>query len=127
MRRLATVNKIPIQYAVPISVEMETDANGLLNGNKKVTYGEKQTYYAYMSPGRGKADLYMFGDQEDYQATLVCESDCPFVVGTRLWIKNNKSQYNWIVVRKAETISHIVCAIKEVSVSWQSLLTQQKS
>ena len=126
MRRLAQVNKIPVQYSLPESVQMETDENGLLTGNKIVAYGDKQTYYCYMSPSRGKADLYMFGDQEDYDATLVCESDCPFVEGTRLWIRNTHNAYNWIVVRKAETISHIIYAIKEVSVSWQSLLTQQK-
>ena len=126
MRRLATVNKIPIQYAVPKSVTMETDANGLLTGNKVVEYDEKQTYYAYMSPNKGRADLYMFGTETDYNAVLVCEKDCPFVEGTRLWIKTNHNQYNWIVVKKADTISHIVYAIREVVVSWQSLLTQQK-
>ena len=121
IKRLATVNKKTFKYSNPSDVQMVTDSNGLLTGEKKVTYSPKASYKAYITPHKGRADLEMFGTDIKYSGVIVAEKDCPLDENSRLWIDTNSTAYNWVVVRKAETLDHIIYAIEEVNVSWASV------
>ena len=121
IHRLARVNKKKIGYSNPKTVTMETDSDGLMTGEKLVTYDTKQYYYAYVTPQRGRADLDVFGVELNYDGVIIAEMDCPFDEETRLWIDTTKQAYNWVVVRKAKALQHIIYAIKEVDTSWSQL------
>lgn len=121
IKRLATVNKKKIYYANPSQVVMATDDYGLMTGEKTVTYEEKKPYKAYITPHKGRADLEVFGTEIKYSGVMIAESDCPIDENSRLWIDTNGSAYNWVVVKKAPALEHIIYAIEEVNVGWQSL------
>lgn len=118
MRSLAR-NKKHFYYALYKSKDEITDSYGNKTGQYTLTYESPVGYWANISPATGVSDLEMFGQNTNYSHVIsTSDMTCPITETTHLWIGvPTTDPYNYVVVRKAESLNCISYAIREVNTS----------
>ena len=134
--RILSRNKKDIWYANRVSDEYVTDNNGLKSGEKQNTYADpvKVRMSMAISSGannlgsQGIAELEPYGIVTGYTARAVTEDlNCPMEEQSKVWYGieptatvNNQTvsvPHNYVVVRKAKSLNHLIYYLKEVDVS----------
>lgn len=112
-------NKKTFFYALYTGKEEVIDSFGRKTGQYTLTYSSPKEYKANISPATGTTDLAQFGQNTDYSHVISTSNmDCPFDETTHLWIGiPNTDPYNFVVVRRAESLNCISFAIREVKTS----------
>ena len=134
--RILERNKKDLWYANRISASYVTDKNGMKTGEKEQTYAEpvKVRMSMAISSGannlgsQGIATLEPYGIVTGYTARAVTEDlNCPMEEQSRVWYGIEPTTevegvtvpvpYNYTVVRKAKSLTHLIYYLKEVDVS----------
>lgn len=122
-------NKQPLWFSNPVADEYVTDENGYKTGEKQNTYGTpvKVRMSMAISSGannlgsQGMAELERYGIATGYTHRAVTDDmDCHMNEESHVWYKispENGQPYNFVVVRKAESLNHLIFYLKEVDVS----------
>ena len=115
--RCLKINRQKIFYALYTGKTAETDTDGNLTGDYVETYAEPVAMKVNVSPAKGKTNIEMFGEEEDYTRSIVTDKmDCPIVESTLLWIgKPVTENANYRVTRVARSLHHITYAIEEIA------------
>ena len=133
--RVLSRNKQDIWYANPTGSTYATDSNGLKTGEKTITYGTatKTRMSMAISSGannlgsQGMANVEPFGLVTGYTHRAVTEDlNCSMGEESKVWygieptrIVDNKEvavPHNFVVVRKAKSLNHLIYYLKEVDV-----------
>lgn len=136
-------NKEYLWYANPTGEEYVTDANGYKTGERKITYETptKVKMSMAISSGannlgsQGMAELERYGIATGYTHRAVTDDmDCPMGEESLVWYKIEPTQtveetvdgqtvetevsvpHNFKVVRKAQSLNHLIYYLKEVDV-----------
>lgn len=93
------------------------DAEGRYTGEKKLTYANPKFARMNISPATGNSDLEPFGNNATYSHVLVTDiMDCEIDEQTIIWYgRKPDEKYNYLVVRKAKTLNHVIYALQEVN------------
>ena len=129
-------NKKPIWYANRISESYATDSNGLKTGEKKQTYGTPQEMRCSISissgannlGSQGMVTLNPYGLTTSYTHNAITEDmSCPLKEDGILWYGREPTvtvdgqtvavPHNYVVVRKAESLNHLIYYLREVDAS----------
>ena len=129
-------NKKPIWYANRTGESYATDANGLKTGEKVQAYNTPQQMRCSLSissganniGSQGMATLNSYGIETGYTHNAVTEDmNCPLNEDGIVWYErtptievNGKTvavPHNYVVVRKAESLNHLIYYLKEVDAS----------
>lgn len=118
MRSLAR-NKKSFYYALYTGKSEVTDGYGRKTGQYTMTYSTPVLFKANIAPATGVSDLEMFGQNTNYSHVIsTSDMTCPIDETSHLWIGvPTTDPYNFVVVRKAESLNCISYAIREVNVS----------
>lgn len=136
-------NKEYLWYANPTGEEYVTDANGYKTGERKITYATptKVKMSMAISSGannlgsQGMAELERYGIATGYTHRAVTDDmDCPMGEESLVWYKIEPTRtveetvdgqtvetevsvpHNFKVVRKAQSLNHLIYYLKEVDV-----------
>ena len=134
--RILERNKQLIWFANPTGEEPVTDANGFLTGEKRIVYGEPVAAKMSMAissgannlGSQGMAELERYGITTGYTHRAVTEDmDCPMREESLVWYRKEPytgegddrqlTAHNFKVVRKAQSLNHLIFYLKEVDVS----------
>ena len=134
--RCLSRNKKVLWYANRVSESYVTDTNGLKTGEKAQTYGTPVKLKASisMSSGannmgsQGLAELTPYGISTGYTHNAITEDmNCPLDEESLVWYGREPTKivgdkevavpYNFRVVRKAESLNHLIYYLKEVEAS----------
>ena len=122
-------NRKDIWYANPLSWEYATDSNGYKTGEKIAIYGEPvhDRMSMAISSGannlgsQGIAEVEPYGIVTGYTHRAVTyDMNCPIAEESRIWFgiePTNGTPHNFEVVRRAESLNHIIYYLKEVDVA----------
>ena len=117
-------NKQPIYYSLYQGKTEIVDANGNRTGEYTQNYSTPVSLQVNISANKGYSEIEMFGANIVYDNTIVTDLGCQMDEHTRLWVgipafdnDNNVLPYNYVVVRKAQSLNSITYAIKKVEVS----------
>lgn len=129
-------NKKYLWYALQTGITAVVDANGHKTGEKDMTYGDpvKVRMSMAISSGannlgsQGIAELEPYGIVTGYTARAVTEDmNCPIDETSHIWygIEPTKTvegvtvdvPHNYMVVRKAKSLNHVIYYLKEVDVT----------
>ena len=128
-------NKEYLWFANPTGEEYVTDANGYKTGERTITYGTpvKVKMSMAISSGannlgsQGMAELERYGIATGYTHRAVTDDlSCQMCEESLVWYKINPSDevdgvevshpHNFKVVRKAQSLNHLIYYLKEVDV-----------
>lgn len=134
--RVLARNKKELWYANRLSASYVTDRNGLKTGEKRQAYSEpvKVKMSMAISSGannlgsQGIATLEPYGIVTGYTARAVTEDmNCPMEEQSKVWYQAEPTKevdgkivpvpHNYVVVRKAKSLNHLIYYLKEVDVS----------
>ena len=122
-------NKQDLWYSNPSAETYVTDSNGYKTGEKRITYATpvKVRMSMSMSSGannlgsQGMAEIERYGIATGYTHRAVTnDMNCPMGEESHVWYRitpANGRQHNFVVVRKAQSLNHLVYYLKEVDVS----------
>lgn len=115
-------NRRSFYYATYQGEQKKYDTDGNYTGQKAITYSEPVEMKANISPSLGRADLESFGITEQYSHTIITDDmSCPMDEHSILWYGiPTTSPHNFVVVRKAVALNHLVYALQQVSGNVQS-------
>ncbi len=124
-------NKVAVWYALKTGKEPILDENGLRTGEYKVTYGAptETKMVASISSGannlgsQGMVELHPYGITTAYTHRLTTDDmHCPIDEENLIWFGITPGEdykavrHNFVVVRKAKSLNHLIYYIKEVDV-----------
>lgn len=124
--RLLDRNKRPFYYALYTGETMLQNASGKYTGEREKTYGTPVKMYANISFAKksglassstGMATATAFGVNLDYDKIIQIEdTNCPIEETSILWVdeKNTDMPNDYIVKRKAVSLTHTTLAVKKV-------------
>lgn len=117
-------NKQQIYYSLYQGKNEIIDSDGNRTGEYTKTYSTPVSLQVNISANRGANELELFGANIVYDNTIVTELGCPMDEHTKLWVgipaldnNNTVLPYNYVVVKKAQSLNSITYAIKKVDVS----------
>lgn len=129
-------NKQYLWFANPTGEEYVTDANGFKTGERRITYTtpERVKMSMAISSGannlgsQGMAELERYGVTTGYTARAVTDDmNCPMNEESLVWYHIQPAEeingetvehpHNFKVVRKAQSLNHLIYYLKEVDVS----------
>lgn len=114
-------NKRIIWYALPTDEETIMDDYGNETSETRQVYGEITELKCNISAANGVDEVSAFGNFTDYSRTIsVADVNCPLAENTVVWFGVEEPQednYNYIVVRKADSKNGVLYALRKVSVS----------
>lgn len=112
-------NKRLIYYALLTGEIVNKDEYGNETGEPTPVYGKPVALYCNVSAATGEEAVSAFGSFTGYSRTVtVADTNCPMDENTVVWFGvNPPSQYNYIVVRKADSKNGIMYALQEVRVT----------
>ena len=119
MRQLRR-NQRNLWYALKGGTEPIRDANGFLTGEYSLVFSEPVLLPSNVSAAVGQEAVEVFGGLTDYQRTVaIADTDCPMAEGSRVWFgiepNEKRDNYNYVVVRKADSKNGLLYALREVS------------
>lgn len=130
--RILSRNKQDIWYCNPTGSEYVVDSNGLKTGEKRITYGTPKKARMSMSissgannlGSQGMANLEVYGIETGYTHRAVTEDlTCDMGEESIVWYRREPGSdwddvpHNFKVVRKAESLNHLIFYLKESEVS----------
>lgn len=91
--------------------------DGLYTGREEITYSTPIEARMNISPSLGRAELESFGINSGYTHTIITdEMDCPMDEHSVIWYGvPTSSPNNYVVVRKAVALDHIIYALQKVN------------
>ena len=108
-------NKQTISYATFKDSTNIVDGNGLFTGEHTNGYNTIQTAKVNVSAARGEASTELFGNDLNYQRTIVAEKDLGMDENSVVWINcSTSTPANYKVVSVAKSLNSVVYAIREV-------------
>lgn len=113
-------NRRPLWYANPIpDTETDlTDQYGNPTGETTTEYTEPKQLMLNVSASTGEAVADAFGAFTNYSRTIAtADLSCPLIEGSRVWFgktPKNLNDFNYIVVKEADSLNGLLYAIKEV-------------
>lgn len=112
-------NKRTFYYALYNGQTEVEDEWGNATATYDVSYTEPVEMRGNISPSKGKASTEMFGEDLNYNKTiLIDDMECPIDEHSVLWIDNTPDKpFDYIVVGVAKSLNTIAYAIKKVDVS----------
>ena len=112
-------NKRLIYYALCTGETANIDEYGNETGESTPTYGDKTALRVNISAASGEEAMQAFGSFTGYSRTMfVADSSCPIEEDSVIWFGASPTEpYNYIVVRKADSINGILYALQEVTVT----------
>ena len=122
-------NKQYLWYSNPSGETYAVDENGYKTGEKQITYSEPVRVRMSMSMSsgannlgsQGMAEIERYGIATGYTHRAVThDMDCPMNEESHVWYKispENGRPHNFVVVRKAQSLNHLVFYLKEVDVT----------
>ena len=133
--RLLERNKQDIWFANPVSTAYATDSNGFKTGEKTITYGTAQKARMSMAissgannlGSQGMATVEPYGIVTGYTHRAVTEDlNCAMGEESKVWYGITPTTtkdgvtvnvpHNFVVVRKAKSLNHLIYYLKEVDV-----------
>lgn len=118
--RNQTANQRTIYYSNHLGIIDVFDEFGYRTGETADGYSEPEKLRINVSTVKSDAENEAFGLYLDYDRTLFTTNmDCPIKEGSRIWIGKSpdRSPYNYVVVRKADSKNCLRYAVKQVEVS----------
>ena len=112
-------NKRKIWYALPMSEDTITDDYGNETSETRQVYGEITELMCNISAASGIDEVSAFGNFTDYsRAISTTDVNCPLMENTAVWfgVEPQTDNYNYIVVRKADSKNAVLYALRKVSV-----------
>lgn len=119
MRQLRR-NQRNLWYALKLGTEPNRDDNGFLTGEYSLVFSEPICMPCNVSAAVGQEAVQAFGELTDYQRTVsITDTRCPMEEGSRVWfgVEPNETadNYNYVVVRKADSKNSLLFALREVT------------
>lgn len=110
-------NKRSFYYATYQGKQKKYDTDGNYTGVQEVTYSDPVAAEMNISPSMGRAELESFGITSGYTHTIVTDDmACPMDEYTIIWYGKEPSEpHNFVVVRKAVALDHVLYALQEVT------------
>ena len=115
-------NKRSFFYATYQGKTKKYDTDGNYTGVSEITYSDPIEADMNISPSLGRADLESFGITAQYTHTIVTDDmACPMDEHSIIWYGIPvTAPHNFVVVRKAEALNHLIYALQQVSGNVQS-------
>lgn len=112
-------NKRLAYYALRTGETANRDEYGNETGESTPTYGEINALRVNISAASGQEATEAFGSFTGYSRTMfTADSACPIDVDSIVWFGVAPPEpYNYIVVRKADSVNGILYALQEVTVT----------
>lgn len=110
-------NRKTFYYATYLGKTKQYDSDGRYTGQSVPSYSTPVEANMNISPSLGRAELESFGITSGYTHTIVTDDmDCPIDEYTIIWYGIvTTEKHNYVVVRKAAALNHIIYALQEVS------------
>ena len=110
-------NERAFYYALYLGETKQYDEDGNYTGEVAVSYSEPTRAKMNISPSLGRSELESFGITSGYTHTIVTDDmSCPIDEYTIIWYGIPTTEnHNYVVVRKAVALNHIIYALQEVS------------
>lgn len=110
-------NERAFYYATYQGKQKVYDADGRYTGQTEITYSAPVQAKMNISPSLGRAELESFGINSGYTHTIVTDDmNCPMDEYTIIWYgKPVTEPHNYVVIRKAVAINHIIYALQQVN------------
>lgn len=112
-------NKRKIWYALLTGEETIHDEYGNETSETRPVYGAITELMCNISAASGVDEVSAFGNFTDYSRTIsVSDVNCPLAENTVVWfgVEPQTDKYNYIIVRKADSINGVLYALRKVSV-----------
>ena len=112
-------NKRKIWYALPLGAEPIIDDYGNETSETRPVYGKITELKCNISAASGVDEVSAFGNFTDYSRTIsTADINCPLAENTAVWfgVEPQQNNYNYIVVRKADSKNGVLYALRKVSV-----------
>ena len=115
-------NRRSFYYATYQGKQKKYDADGRYTGQPEIAYSDPVEAKMNISPSLGRAELESFGITSGYTHTIVTDDmDCPMDEYSIIWYGIPTTEtHNYVVVRKAVTLNHLIYALQEVAGNVQS-------
>ena len=123
MRNL-NINKSKLYVLNYRGEEDVKDDDNNYTGEKTITYTKPIMFMGHISGARGSSQVEMFGTEVNYDKTIIITKqvfdklkiteNSVFFIGIKPIYKDNSPQYNYNVVRIAETINEVAIAVRKV-------------
>ena len=109
-------NRKSFYYAL-YSGKSKVYKDNLYTGQETITYAAPVEAKMNISPSLGRAELESFCITEGYTHTIVTDDmSCPIDEKTIIWYGvETTTNYNYVVIRKAVALNHIIYALQKVS------------
>ena len=113
-------NKRSLWYAVPVGSTPILDEYGNDTLEVEAEFSPPLPFRANVSANVGFEATQVFGSQTEYSRTVSFVGDaCPLVEGCRVWFRvepnEDSTNYNYTVVRVADSKNGFLVALREVS------------
>lgn len=110
-------NERAFYYATYLGETKQYDTDGNYTGEVSVSYSEPIEARMNISPSLGRAELESFGITSGYTHTIITDDmNCPLDEYSIIWYGiPTTANHNYVVVRKAVALNHIIYALQEVS------------
>ena len=115
-----TRNQRKLWYAVPIGNTPILDEYGNDTLEVEVAFSSPLPFQANVSANVGLEATQVFGSQTEYSRTVsLVGTECPLVEGCRVWFRVEPNEegtnYNYTVVRVADSKTGFLVALREVT------------
>ena len=119
MMRSLNRNKRYVRYALRTGETANVDEYGNETGESTPTYGTIEALRVNISAASGVEATEAFGSFTGYSRTMfIADNACPIDVDSVIWFGvAPPAPYNYIVVRKADSVNGILYALQEVTVT----------
>lgn len=110
-------NERTFYYATYQGKTKQYDADGNYTGVTPATYSDPIEAKMNISAALGRAELENFGITSGYTHTIITDDmDCAMDENSIIWYGIPTTEnHNYVVVRRAKSLNHIVYALQEVS------------
>ena len=113
-------NKRSLWYAAPVGSTPIFDEYGNDTLEVEAEFSPPLPFQANVSANVGLEATQVFGSQTEYSRTVsIVGEDCPLVEGCRVWFRVEPNEegtnYNYTVVRVADSKNGFLVALREVS------------
>ena len=112
-------NKRLAYYALRTGEIANKDEYGNETGESTPTYGKIEALRVNVSAASGEEAVQAFGSFTSYSRTMfIADNACPLDEDSIIWFGvAPPAPYNYIVVRKADSVNGILYALQEVTVT----------
>jgi hypothetical protein len=107
-----------------IGEEPVLDINGYETGEKKLTYSEPIPMKCNVSPEKGRVQIELFGNNEEYDRVILPDKDYDIDESTVLFVdkepefkENGSPEYDYVIKKVARSLNVLAIAASKVKTS----------